>query len=188
MSGNPTSQVMTRIMIDFCHTMSNSARLGRLRTIIDEHTLSVLVIVLVGIIAGIKLLFWWGAQPSPRPKNMPLDSIWIDAPAVPFGWHRGWWFGCWIDSDGHSNRCRFFDGETPQVVYEGLYVSCDSGSPVPANELKIKAPVESMHMWVGLNQNGDIAPAAFLQNGEFLVPVRSPHGCEELKKNLALEH
>ncbi len=39
-------------------------------------------------------------------------------------------------------------------------------------------------MWVGINQSGDIAPAAFLQNGKFLVPVRAPHGCEDLKKDL----
>jgi hypothetical protein len=144
--------------------------------------------VIGGILAIYIVLAWWGAQPSKRPANMPSDSVWIDAPTLPFSWHHGWWFGCWIDADGVSNRCRLLAARSDNlVVYEGLYVSCDSNSPVPANELKIKAPVESMHMWVGINQSGDIAPAAFLQNGKFLVPVKAPHGCEVIKKNLAFE-
>jgi hypothetical protein len=135
------------------------------------------------------ILLWWGAQSSKRPDDMPADSVWIDASALSFSWHCGWWFGCWIDSDGHSNRCRLWAyGSDKPIVYEGLYVSCDSNSPVPAGELKIKVPPDkSSHMWIGLNQSGEIAPAAFLQNGKNLVPVKAPNGCEDLKRNLELK-
>ena len=160
--------------------------------LVTTSTPKLIAVIVVGIIlavVGIDVFSRWAAQQRPKlPVDMPSDSVWIDAPALPFSWHHGWWFGCWIDSNGYSNRCRLWTEKAPQVVSEGLYVSCDTGSPVPADELRIKAPVESMHMWVGLNQNGDIAPAAFLQNGKFLVPVRAPHGCEDLKKNLALKH
>src|SRR3984885_4698478 len=116
---------------------------------------------------------------------MPADSVWIDAPALSFSWHHGWWLGCWIDSDGHSNRCRLWAyGLDKPIVYEGLYISCDTNSPVPANKLKVKVPpAKSADMWVGLNQSGGNAPAAFLQNGKYLVPVTAPHGCEDINKN-----
>lgn len=140
------------------------------------------------VLTGVVILMWWGAQPAKRPTSMPVDSVWIDAPALPFSWHHGWWFGCWIGSDGYSNQYRLWAAGSDNLVYEGKYTSCDTNAPVLGKELKIKAPVESMHMWVGINQSGDIAPAAFLRNGEFLVPVRAPHGCEDLKRNLAFEH
>jgi hypothetical protein len=142
--------------------------------------------IIGGILAAIVILLWWGAQPSKRSRNMPADSVWIAAPNLPFSWHHGWWFGCWIDSDGYSNRCRLW-AEGLDVVYEGQYVSCDSNSPVPARELKIRAPADSMHMWVATNSNheGDIALAAFLGNGKFLVPVSSPDGCKRIKGQIA---
>jgi hypothetical protein len=135
---------------------------------------------LAAVIFTIWFLSWWGGQPSIRPRDMPRDSVWIHAPNLPFEWHHGWWFGCWIDSDGHSNRCRLWGGQGDKpIVFEGLYISCKDHSPVPASELKLKAPPDSSQMWVG-----GPAPAAFLQNGDYLVPVVSPHGCEELTKVL----
>lgn len=139
---------------------------------------------LAAIVCTVWFLSWWGGQPSIRPKNMPRDSVWIHAPSLPFEWHHGWWFGCWIDSDGRSNRCRLWRGgwDYTGVAFEGLYVSCANGSPVPASELKLRAPPDSSQMWVGVSEPKSTAPAAFLQNGEYLVPVLSPHGCEELLK------
>jgi hypothetical protein len=141
--------------------------------------------ILVGIIAGIMILRWWGLQPSFRPRGMPKDSIWIDAPALPISWHHGWWFGCWIDSDGHSNRCRLWGaGLDNPKVFEGQYVSCENHSPVAVSELKLKAPPDSSDMWVGVTSDEIIGPAVFLQNGKYLVPVEAPQGCEELRKRL----
>jgi hypothetical protein len=96
---------------------------------------------LAAVIFTIWFLSWWGGQPSIRPRDMPRDSVWIHAPNLPFEWHHGWWFGCWIDSDGHSNRCRLWGGQGDKpIVFEGLYISCKDHSPVPASELKLKAP------------------------------------------------
>jgi hypothetical protein len=36
--------------------------------------------------------------PPTRPRFMPLNSVWIDAPPLPISWHRGWWFGCGLSS------------------------------------------------------------------------------------------
>lgn len=140
---------------------------------------------LAAFVGTIWFLSWWGGQPSIRPRDMPKNSVWIHAPNLPFEWHQGWWFGCWIDSDGHSNRCRLWGGhEDKPTVFEGLYVSCKNHSPVSTKELKLKTPPDSSQMWVGVASAEIIAPAAFLQDGDHLVPIVSPHGCEELMKAL----
>jgi hypothetical protein len=158
--------------------MSNSSKIGRYKAWIPA-------VALIAFVAGIRALLWWGGQPSARPKDMPANSIWVDAPALPFSWHHGWWFGCWIDSDGHSNRCRLWGaGLQKPIVFEGQYVSCETHSPVAAEELRLKAPPDSMQMWVGVATREISGPAAFLENDKHLVPVESPHGCEELRDNL----
>lgn len=70
------------------------------------------------------------------------------------------------------------------IVFEGRYVSCENHSPVPANELKLKAPADSAQMWVRVESKEFLAPAAFLQNGKYLVPAEAAHGCEELQEKL----
>jgi hypothetical protein len=151
----------------------------------DSTKIWVFFAVCLGFILGLKVLWWWGAQPSPRPGTMPADSVWIAAPSLPVSWHHGWWFGCWIDSDGHSNRCRLWTARfEKRVEFEGQYVSCQTHSPVPANELKLKAPVELTDMWVVVPTEKLFAPAAFLKNGNYLVPVDSIHGCEQVQQNL----
>ena len=142
-------------------------------------------ITLVAIIGIIWSLSWWGGEPSIRPGDMPKDSVWIHAPNLPFEWHHGWWFGCWIESDGHSDRCRLWsEGLTDPIVYEGRYISCEDNSPVPLTQLKLKAPQDSSKMWVRGISGQPTVPAAFLQNGKFLVPVEASQSCEELKKLL----
>jgi hypothetical protein len=138
---------------------------------------------LAAIVCAIWFVSWWGGQPSLRPRNMPRDSVWIHAPSLPFEWHHGWWFGCWIDADGRSNRCRLWgSGLDKPIVFEGQYISCKNQSPVSANELKLKVPPDSSAMWVGTSTTEIHAPAAFLQNGDYLVPVTSARGCEGLIK------
>jgi hypothetical protein len=70
------------------------------------------------------------------------------------------------------------------TVHEGLYVSCEGNSSVPLSELKLRPPSDSIQMWVGVTSEEGVAPAAFLENGKFLVPIESPHGCGELKTRL----
>jgi hypothetical protein len=142
---------------------------------------AICIVVCIGIIAVPKFLLWYGARPAPRPSQMPANSVWIYAPALPFSWHHGWWLGCWIDSDGRSNRCRLW--APSGIVYEGRYISCESRSPVLGSELQLKAPQDSTEMWVGVKTEAVVAPAVFLQNGKALIPIESAKGCEELIRN-----
>jgi hypothetical protein len=155
----------------------------KLRAFVERYKTWIPTITLIAIIAGIKFLFWWGAEPAARPKSMPVESVWIEAPTLPFSWHHGWWFGCWIDTDGKSDICQLWgSGMKDPVVFEGQYVSCEDHFPISTHELKLKAPPDSFQMWVSVSSG--IAPAAFLQNGKHLVPVGSPHGCQQLIDNL----
>src|ERR1700744_2099644 len=106
----------------------------------DRKAYAILVLVLAGLYGGVKATWWWAGQPSRLPSSMPRDSVWIPGMPLPISWHRGWWFGCWIDTDGHSNRCRLYD---KQVLYDDLYVSCDDKAPVRPSELKLKPPPDS---------------------------------------------
>jgi hypothetical protein len=131
----------------------------------------------IGLLAG--FLIGRPAWQARRPSDMPANSIWIDAPAVPFGFYRGWWLGCWIDSDRTSNRCKLWGSGDLKVVYEGLYISCDDKSPVRADELQPSTQREVD--WVGYSKGNIFAPAVYLQNGKVLVPSDAPSACEELQ-------
>jgi|ERR1700674_3291122 hypothetical protein len=144
------------------------------------------VLYLLGFIAFlIGLLLVRPKWQARRPSDMPRNSVWIDAPAVPFGFYHGWWFGCWIDSDHKSNRCKLWGSGGLQTVYEGRYISCDEGSPVHADELQLTAPKDSSEMWVGYSEGNVFAPAAFLRDGKILVPIEAPRACEELREKKA---
>lgn len=144
---------------------------------------------IIAAIFGIIILYiggWYAktAWNARRPSDMPADSVWIDAPAVPFVYYHGGWFGCWIDRDGKSNRCRLWDGNSDQPLwYEGLYVSCETKLPVPANELHVISPKDWGYMWVG-DGHGNDAPVALLANGKVLTPVEIPQGCEHYWKQM----
>lgn len=128
------------------------------------------LVVLVGIPLGL------AAYRARRPSDMPADAIWIDAPAVPFGFYRGWWLGCWVDTDGQANRCRL--GTAGSIVYEGGYVPCEGKGPVPNTELKLKAPINGSNMW---SFPGVIV---WLQDGRFLVPAQNVGECEKIRHRL----
>jgi hypothetical protein len=85
---------------------------------------------------------------------------------------------------GIQIRCRLWGAEQKQIVLEGQYVSCETHSPVTRDELRLKAPPDSMQMWVDVASEEIIDPATFLQNDKYLVPVDSTRGCEQLRKNL----
>ena len=143
------------------------------------------VLYLLGFIAFlIGLLVVRPVWQARRPADMPRNSVWIDAPALPFSFYHGWWFGCWIDSDGRSNRCRLWGSGGLQTVYEGLYISCDSTAPVQEYELQLSVPADSLGMWVGNSERSIFAPAAFLKNGQVLVPVEALHDWEKFRPKL----
>lgn len=125
----------------------------------------------------------YSAFQARRPKDMP-NGIWIDAPAVPFGFYHGWWLGCWVDADQQSNRCRLYGPSFhPPTVYEGRYLACEGKSPVPVKEMIIRPPRESMDMW--LHPNG---VAVVLQDGRLLVPAESYENCAKIRAGLQDRH
>src|SRR5579864_6748513 len=83
-------------------------------------------------------LFWFAGGvrwldtkvfPPRRPKDMPPNAVWIDAPALPISWQHGWWFGCETPLSGIANYCRLVMANGSEV-YAGEYLSCENGSPV----------------------------------------------------------
>jgi hypothetical protein len=136
---------------------------------------------------------WWlqtSVFPPHKPSNMPLNSIWIDAPPLPISWHYGWWFGCDIDKVKEANHCTLFASRDPlngwpkdSIVYSGSYLSCRTRNAVPAAELKLRAPKDSMKMWIqrpGSSYEDRSAPAGFLRNGDVLIPDDSLSKCDEV--------
>jgi hypothetical protein len=112
-----------------------------------------------------------------RPRQMPLSSIWIDAPAVPFGFYHGWWEDCWMETDQQANHCQLYrPGLHPPVVYEGRYVSCDGKGPIPLNELKLRAPAQAEEMWIFQRF------VVFLNDGRLLVPVENIQDCAKIRQ------
>jgi hypothetical protein len=138
-----------------------------------------------GLVMLVGLSIAWKAFQARRPSDMPATSIWIDAPAVPFGFYHGWWLGCWVDSDQQSNRCRLYGPSLKQpVVYEGRYIPCEGETPVPSSELQLRAP--SSMIWT-LDSKKEMAPPAWLQNGKILVPLGAKADCEKIRAQLS-EH
>jgi len=120
----------------------------------------------------------YSAVQARRPKDMP-NAIWIDAPAVPFGFYHGWWEGCWLDSDQQTNYCRLYGPElNPPVVYEGRFMPCDGSQPIPMSELKLRPPQQNSEMW--------IFPGfvAFLESGRLLVPTDKVSDCSKIRGRL----
>ena len=151
----------------------------------DQKAFGILLALAVTFIGGIGLFSWWGAQPSPRPKDMPADSIWINGPTLPVpSWHRGWWFGCQMGADGRSNRCKLWDGHNGRLEYEGAFVSCRGRTPVMPAELKLRAQEDPIKLWVSTESGVHLVPVALLANGAYLVPQDAEHGCEELHREL----
>lgn len=115
-----------------------------------------------------------------RPKDMPLSSIWIDAPAVPFGFYHGWWEGCWLESDQQANHCRLYLSAGNRVVYEGRFMPCDAKSAIPTSEIKLKPPSQSTDMWISPNPRF----VALLEDGRILVPLKDVSECPKIRQTL----
>jgi hypothetical protein len=116
--------------------------------------------------------------PPRRPKNMPQNAIWIDAPELPISWHHGWWFGCQTPSSGTANRCRVVMPNGSEV-YAGDYLPCRSKSSLAFSELDLVPPPDGM--WIADKRLAGLAPIGALRNGDLLVPVLVVDRCDEFK-------
>jgi hypothetical protein len=118
--------------------------------------------------------------PPKRPRFMPVNSVWIDAPSLPISWHHGWWFGCGFYSSG-TNYCRLV-GADGQQVYGGEYLPCDSNSPINDSDIRLVPPPDSSDMWL-FSENSD-AVVGFLADGDLLLPLSVRQKCSVLKTRL----
>ena len=137
-------------------------------------------------------LFWLGGGvswldttvfPPRRPKDMPQNAIWIDAPALPISWHHGWWFGCDTPSSGTANYCRLVMPNGTKV-YGGEYLPCENRSPVPVSKINLVPPPNQVGMWIADKRMRELAPIGALRDGDLLLPIAVLDRCDELKAQL----
>ncbi len=119
--------------------------------------------------------------PPRLPKGMPQNSVWIDAPALPISWHRGWWFGCEVAQSGAANYCRFVEADGEQV-YAGEYLPCESKIPLPVSTRELVAPPHSGAIWIADKRLNTLAPVGALRDGDLLLPVAVLDRCEKFKE------
>jgi hypothetical protein len=110
------------------------------------------------------------------PKDMPKNSIWMDAPHVPFGFYHGWWQGCWAEGNSVT-KCKLWGGSEVGTVYAGEYVACDA-HPVMETELVLEPRSEMS--WIPSAKMERLLPVAILQNGRKLVPKLAADECAKL--------
>jgi hypothetical protein len=119
--------------------------------------------------------------PPSRPRFMPVNSVWIDAPSLPISWHRGWWFGCGLSSSRTANYCRMVEAVGP-LVYGSEYLSCSSRSPIDEINIHLVPPPRGVGMWLfGEGSNG---VAGFLANGDVLLPVSAINKCGQVQTRM----
>jgi hypothetical protein len=125
---------------------------------------------------------WLDTQvfPPRRPRNMPKNAVWINAPALPISWHHGWWFGCDMSASGTANYCRLVmaNGED---VYAGEYLPCGGKTPLPASTIELAPPPANVEMWIADKRLTALAPIGFLRSGNFLLPVAALDRCDKFK-------
>lgn len=154
--------------------------------------LSVFSKVLFGFVALVVAfpIFWFGGGigwletkvfPPRRPTDMPANSIWINAPALPISWHHGWWFGCDVAQSGVANYCRLVMANGEEV-YAGEYLPCGSKTPLPVSTRDLVAPSHSGAIWIADNRLKTLAPVGVLRNGDLLLPVDVLDRCEKFKE------
>jgi|SRR4051812_37593251 hypothetical protein len=140
---------------------------------------AVMALPLFWMLGGIR---WLDTQvfPPRRPKNMPQNAVWIDAPALPISWHHGWWFGCDTPSSSTANYCRLVMANGEEV-YAGGYLPCDSRSPLPMSKIDLVPPPEKVGMWIVDKRLTRLVPIGALRDGDLLLPVVVLDRCDELK-------
>ncbi len=119
--------------------------------------------------------------PPRRPKDMPQNAVWINAPALPISWHHGWWFGCDVTQSGEANYCRLVMANG-QEVYAGKYLPCGSKTPLPVSTKELVAPPHSSAIWIADKRLNTLAPVGALRNGDLLLPAAVLDRCEKFKE------
>lgn len=161
--------------------MDSQTRSSRLLFLIAAFFVAVLV----------ALPFFWASGgiswldtkvfPPRRPKDMPQNSVWIDAPGLPISWHHGWWFGCAVAQSGAANYCRLVMADG-QEVYAGEYLPCESKTPLPVSTKELVAPSHTGDIWIADSRLNKLAPVGALRNGDLLLPVVVLDRCDKFKK------
>lgn len=142
-------------------------------------------LVSIAVIIIALRLFWIGGGlhwletrvfPPKRPRFMPLNSVWIDAPALPISWHRGWWFGCALSSSGTADYCRLV-GADGELVYE--YLPCSNHLPIDEAAIRLMRPPYDASMWLFGEKNDGVI--GFLVDGDLLQPASVQDKCGQVK-------
>jgi hypothetical protein len=157
----------------------------------DRQGIALRFLLGVLVVLVVPPLFWMGGGfrwldtkvfPPRRPKDMPQNSVWIDAPSLPISWHHGWWFGCDVAQSGTANYCRFVMANGEEV-YAGEYLPCESKTPLPLSTKELVAPPHSGAIWIADQRLKALAPVGAMRNGDLLLPVAVLDRCEKFKES-----
>jgi hypothetical protein len=123
--------------------------------------------------------------PPRRPRFMPANSVWIDAPPLPISWHHGWWFGCDISSSGLADYCRFVTADENEV-YADEYLPCRSHVAIQEANAHLKPPRDSFDLWLFEWQSDGVI--GFLSDGDLLLPTSLQNQCADVERRLEIKH
>jgi hypothetical protein len=143
----------------------------------------ILSLGLVAVFAGLVFFrLWWASLPPTRPKDMPPDSVWIEAPVAPFDFSpRGYWLGCWLDTLRNLNRCCVTDWRG-HVEFQDEYKALSGSEPVPQTDLRLRL-VDTAQLSTWSDSYQAMVPIALLTDGQILVPTKA---YDELRRRFGL--
>jgi hypothetical protein len=155
----------------------------------SHRTTNLVLLSIAALVVGAPLFwveggcYWLQTRvfPPRRPRFMPLNSIWIEAPSLPISWHRGGWFGCRLSPSGSANYCRLV-GANGKLAYGSEYLSCATRSPIAEADVHLIPPPDSGEVW--LFREGSQGVVGFLAGGDILMPVAVTDKCAEVKARL----
>jgi hypothetical protein len=162
--------------------MESPTRLSRLLFVLAAVFVALLVALPLFWVSGGVTWLETKVFPPRCPKDMPPNSVWIDAPSLPISWHRGWWFGCEVNQSGAANYCRFVDANGEQV-YAGEYLPCVTKTPLPVSTNELIPPPHNEAIWIADKRLNTLAPVGALRNGDLLLPVVVLDRCEKFKQS-----
>lgn len=137
--------------------------------------LSIVAATIIVVLVGLRIIIWWSHSTPRRPRDMPMNAIWIPVPPVVSDFSRsGNWLGCHVE--GQSNRCLVTKSDGT-VQYDGLFLPSEGIGPIPEERLRYNIK-NTMYLWVYLNQCHTNVPVVHLQDGTVLLPEV---GYQELK-------
>ena len=156
---------------------------------VSHRSTNLILLGITALVVGLPILWIEGGcywlqtrvfQPR-RPQFMPVNSVWIEAPSLPFSWHRGAWFGCGLSQSGTANYCRLA-GTDGKLVCSGEYLSCATHSTVAEKDVHLVPPRDSGEAWVFTERSNCVV--GLLADGEILLPATEMDRCAETKARL----